>query len=130
MILTTTLSAASAAALITIWLMMRCGKLRASEKIIHGDGGNPLLMQRMRAQSNFIESAPFVLILIAAIEISGKGGQGLAIVAGIYMLGRVAHAIGMDRAGSNPLRMAGVMITMLTLLGLGVMALLITLGKF
>ena len=64
MALTTTLSLAAAALLINFWLSMRCGKLRMSEKILHGDGGNEALMRRMRAQSNFIENAPLVLIMI------------------------------------------------------------------
>ena len=64
MILTTTLSAAAAAAIINIWLIVRCGQVRVSAKIVHGDGGNPLLARRMRAHANFIENTPLVLILI------------------------------------------------------------------
>jgi len=35
----------------------------------------------MRAQANYIESAPFVLVLIAALEISGASRTGLAAIA-------------------------------------------------
>ncbi len=96
MILQTTLSLAAAAAIINIWLAMRCGRLRASEKIMHGDGGSAPLMRRMRAHSNFTEYTPIALILIAAIELTGKGGSWLAIVGAVYMAGRVLHALGMD----------------------------------
>ena len=130
MILTTTLSAAAAAALINIWHMVRCGQTRTAEKILIGDGGNLNLIRRMRAHSNFIESTPFVLILIAVIELAGKGGQWLASVSAVYMIMRVAHAIGLDRDGANPYRFAGTLVTMLTQLGLGVVAVLIMLGKF
>lgn len=130
MILQTTLSLAAAAALITIWHMMRIGRVRMNEKIIHGDGGNPALIRRMRAQANFGESTPFVLIFIAAIELTAKGGTWLAIVGALFMLGRVLHAIGMDKAEPNPLRMIGTLFSMLTLLGLGVVAVLISLGRF
>lgn len=130
MILTATLSAAAAAALINLWLSLRCGKIRGSENIMHGDGGNQLLLQRMRAQANFIENTPLVLILVAVIELAGKGAQWLAIVAGVYMLARVAHGIGMDRPGVNPFRFVSVTITMLTQLGLAVVAVLILLGMF
>ena len=130
MILPTALTAAAAAALINIWLMFRCGSVRMSAKIIHGDGGNPAMMKRMRAHSNFIESAPLVLILIGAIEMTGKGGLWLPIVAGVYLLARVAHAIGMDNDGPNPLRAGGTIITSLTLLGLAVMAVVVTLQVF
>lgn len=128
MLLPTTLSMAAAAAVINIWLSMRIGKVRMGAKIIHGDGGNDLLMRRMRAQSNFIENTPLALILIAAIEVAGKGGVWLAPVAGIFILGRVAHGLGMDNAESNPLRTLGAVATMLVLLGLAIVAVLITLG--
>ena len=58
------LLATALAALITIWLGARCGKVRMAEKILHGDGGNARLQRRMRAQSNFIEYAPIALLLI------------------------------------------------------------------
>jgi uncharacterized protein len=130
MILQTTLSLAAAAALITIWHMMRIGRVRMNEKILHGDGGNPVLSRRMRAQANFGENTPFALILIAAIELTGKGGTWLAVVGALFMLGRVLHALGMDKAEPNPLRMIGTFAAMLTLLGLGVVAVLIALGRF
>ena len=130
MILQTTLSLAAAAAIINIWIMIRVSALRHSAKVIHGDGGNATLMQRMRAHANFIENVPLALILIGAIEMTGKGGTWLAVVGAVFMLGRVAHVIGMDKTGANPLRAGGTMITMLSHLGLAVMAVLIALGKF
>jgi uncharacterized membrane protein YecN with MAPEG domain len=128
MILQTTLSLAAAAALITIWHMIRIGRVRVAEKIMHGDGGNPALIRRMRAQANFGENTPYALILVAAIELTGKGGTWLAVVGALFMLGRVLHAIGMDNAEANALRGIGTGIAMLTLLGLGVVAVLIALG--
>jgi uncharacterized membrane protein YecN with MAPEG domain len=130
MILQTTLSLAAAAALITIWHMVRIGRLRMAEKVMHGDGGNVPLMRRMRAQANFVENTPFVLILVGVIEASGRGGIWLAVVGALFMLGRVLHALGMDSAEANALRGIGTMLAMLTLLGLGVVAVLIALGRF
>jgi hypothetical protein len=82
----------------------------------------------MRAQLNFVENTPFVLLLIAAIELAGRGDPWLAYVAGIYMLARVAHGIGMDGEGPTKPRMVGVMVTMLTQLGLATVAVLILMG--
>jgi uncharacterized membrane protein YecN with MAPEG domain len=129
MILQTTLSLAAAAAVINLWLAIRTGKLRMGNKILHGDGGNPLLLQRMRAQANFIENTPFVLILVAAIEMTGKGGKWLAVLGSLYMLARVSHAFGMDRSDANPWRAGGFLVTALTLAGLSVVAVLIALGQ-
>ena len=128
MILPTTLSMAAAAALINVWLMLRCGQVRMKEKINIGTGGSDMMERRMRAQLNFVENTPWVLALIAGIELAGKGGQWLAIIGGVYMLARVAHGFGMDGGGLEKGRGIGVMITMLTQIGLAVSAVLIVLG--
>jgi len=130
MILQTTLCRAAAAAIINIWLAVRILQIRVKTKVLHGDDGNPALMRRMRAQSNFLENTPFVLILIAGIELTGRGGTWLAVAGAVYMLGRIAHAFGMDRTSANPLRAVGYMITLLTLAGLSIIAVLLALGRF
>jgi uncharacterized membrane protein YecN with MAPEG domain len=128
MILTTTLASAAAAALINFWLANRIGRIRMAEKISIGDGGNDLLARRMRAQLNFAENTPFVLILIAALEISGKGGLWLAIVAAVYLLARILHGLGMDGVGTFPGRTIGIVVTMLTHVVLSVAAVLTAAG--
>mgnify|MGYP003605015167 CR=1 FL=1 len=128
MILQTTLSLAAAAAILNVWIMIRVSALRVSGKVIHGDGGNAALMKRMRAHANFVENVPLALILIAAIEISAKGGLWLSVWGGVFMLARIAHAFGMDGTSANKLRMIGTIITMLTQLGLAIVAILISMG--
>ena len=126
MILPITLTVAGAAALINIWLMIRVGQVRTSEKVSVGDGGNEKVIRRMRAHSNYIESAPFSVLLVAAIELaSPMSPTWLWIVGGLYLLGRVAHGVGMDDGKFGKGRMIGTLITMLTLLGLGVYAITI-----
>ena len=128
MILSVTLSSAAAAALIAFWLAQRVFRLRAATKVIHGDGGNAALARRIRAQANFVEYTPFVLFLIAAIELAGRGGLWLTIVAAIYFLARIAHAIGMDNEAVPVTRIGGMWITYLTLIGLAIYAALIASG--
>lgn len=128
-VLPVTLCAAAAAATINIWLSIRVGQVRRASKISIGDdGAGGPLTARMRAQLNFVENAAFVLVLIAAIEIAGKGQPWLAWVAGIFMLGRVAHGLGMDGGAFGMGRAIGTVITMLTQLGLAVVAVLIVMG--
>jgi uncharacterized protein len=127
MILPITLTAAGLAALINIWLSIRVGQVRTREKVSIGDGGNDAVIRRMRAHSNYIENAPFALALVAAIEISkGTGTPGwLWWVMIVFMVGRVAHGLGMDGGAFGKGRMIGTLTTMLTLLGLGIYALAI-----
>lgn len=101
MYMPTTLAAAAAAALINLWLAMRIGQLRHRYEISVGDGGNEALARRMRAQLNFAENTPIVLVLIAGIEFAGAGDWWLPLIAMLYMLARIAHGVGMDgEAGS------------------------------
>ena len=128
MLLTTTLCLTAAALVINFWLGMRCGKVRTAEKISVGDGGNHLLMCRMRAQMNFIEQTPLTLLAIGLVEVAGRGGSWLAPAGAVFMLGRVAHAIGMDgnfKAG----RPIGMLTGMVLQLVLVVFAVGIALGK-
>lgn len=127
MILPITLCAAAAAAAINIWLSIRIGMIRTSRKISIGDGGDPDLICRMRAQANFIENTPIVLVMLGAIELARTGNPYLMGAAAIYMLGRVAHGIGMDGGPLGFLRGVGTLTTMLTQLALGVWAVSIAL---
>jgi uncharacterized membrane protein YecN with MAPEG domain len=129
MLLPTTLSLAAAAALINIWLGIRCGQVRTREKISIGTGGSDALERRMRAQLNFVENTPWVILLVAGIELAERGGQWLAIVGALYMVARIAHAFGMDGGSMEKGRMVGVLISMLTQIGLAIVAVLILLGR-
>ena len=120
MILPIALTTAGAAALVNMWLGTRIGRIRISEKISIGDGGNPRLVARMRAQLNFAEYAPIVLILIALIEAAIGTQLWLWVVAAVFILGRVAHGFGMD--GWSLGRNLGIMTTFVIMLGLGLFA--------
>lgn len=124
-LLPVTLAAVAAAAILNLWLMIRVGAIRRAASISVGDGGSEPLERRMRAQANFVENTPFILALIAAIELSGRGEPWLAYVAGIYFIGRIAHAFGMDGGSLGKGRMVGTIVTMLTLLGLAIYAALV-----
>ena len=120
-----TLTIAAAAALINIWLGVRVSQLRLRHKVSVGEGGNAQVTARMRAHGNFIEYTPFFLILLALVELSRGSKTWLWAVAIVYILGRLAHPFGMDRAAPNKLRMIGVVITWTVLLGLAVYAITI-----
>lgn len=125
MLLPVTLCTAAAAAILAIWLMIRVGQVRNSESVSVGDGGNDKVLRRMRAHANFIESTPLLLVLVAAIEISDKGGAWLPYVAGLFIIGRVLHAFGMEENGLAKGRFIGTIITLLSLLGLAIYAVLV-----
>jgi uncharacterized protein len=123
MILPVTLVGAGLAALLNIWLAVRCGQTRTKENVMVGDGGNEALIRRMRAHANFNEFTPIVLILMGLIEYAQGTSTWLWVVMAIYMVGRILHALGMD--GFMKGRMIGTLTTMLTTAGLGLYAIAI-----
>ena len=60
MILPITLTLAGAATLLHIWLAARVSRVRRQFKIGLGDGGNEGLLRRVRAHGNYIENMPLV----------------------------------------------------------------------
>lgn len=125
MILQITLTMAGAAAILHVWLSLRISPLRRRLEIGLGDGGNEVLLRRMRAHANFAENVPIFLVLLAVLELA-MGGNLILWTAGIlFILARIAHAFGMDRPGANPLRVGGIAVSWLVLLGLGLWAILI-----
>jgi len=91
-----TLLAAAAAVALNIWLGARVVRSRRDHGVKLGDGGNEAVLRRMRAQANFIENAPFFLILLGGLEISGANRLALGVIAAVLFLARIAHPIGMD----------------------------------
>ncbi len=118
-----TLLAVGLAAIVNIWLAIRCGQVRVREKVDVGDGGNDAMVRRMRAHSNYVENTPFFLLLVAVIELAKGSGNPtwLYYVVVAFFVARIAHAFGMD--GWKPGRPIGMSVTLLAQLGLGVFAL-------
>ncbi|WP_114954238.1 MAPEG family protein [Sphingosinicella terrae] len=125
MILPITLTIAGAAAILHIWLSVRVSSLRRRLQIGVGDAGNEMIARRMRAHGNFAENVPIFLILLFALELATGGSLWLWGAAILFILARIAHAFGMDRPGANPLRVGGITLSWLVLLGLGLFAILI-----
>lgn len=111
MLLPITLTLAAACALINLWLATRCVRIRLATKTLHGDGGNSLLARRMRAQANFIEYTPIVLILFALVELALGSPLWLWIGGCAFIVGRIVHPFGMDADQPTLWRAAGVLLT-------------------
>ncbi|RZF63348.1 MAPEG family protein [Sphingomonas populi] len=115
-----TLTAVGGAGIINFWLAVRTGLIRRQSGVGIGDGGNVPLIRRMRAHANFVEYAPFVLLLIALIEVSIGSPVWLWAVSSVFLIARIAHALGMD--GMPGGREGGTFVTFAVLLGLSVYA--------
>jgi uncharacterized protein len=123
-----TLSAAAAALFVNLWLGARIARLRHQFKVNVGDGGHEPLLRRMRAQANFIEHAPFFLILLVGLELSGANRPILAIVAVVFILARIAHGVGMDGGDLQRWRRIGMIGGTLAGVALAIWALICAVG--
>jgi uncharacterized membrane protein YecN with MAPEG domain len=129
MLLPITLTLAAAATLLNIWLAIRVGRLRMSNKVLHGDGGCEPLIKRMRAQANFVEYTPFVLILFGLVELAIGPQTWLWLLALVYIIARIAHAFGMDHDTPHKARMIGITLTFATMIALAAAALYVAYGS-
>jgi hypothetical protein len=98
-------------ALVNGWLVARTGKLRREVGVSVGDGANDALLRRMRAQANFVETAPFFLFLLLGLELYGANRLLLIVAAVAFTLARISHAVGMEGGPKVRFRMYGMMTT-------------------
>lgn len=99
-------------------LSLKVVRLRHSEKVSVGDGGSQELQRAVRAHANLTEYAPLGLILIACAEYNGVPRLLLAIVALLFVAGRVMHPAGMQTGGSFSARVNGMRLTLVAMLAL------------
>ena len=130
MVLQTTLCLAAAGVIVNLWLGIRCAKVRGALKIGVGDGGNEQMIRRMRAHANVLEQTPLTLLLFGLVEAAGRGGLWLAPLGAAFILGRVAHAYGMEENGFKAGRPIGMLVGTVTQLTLVVTALGAATGRF
>lgn len=114
-----TLATAGALGLLYLTLTVRVIRGRWKHRVSLGDGGNAAMQRLIRAHANFGEYVPLLLILMALLEASGASRNVLAGAGIALVIGRIAHAIGIETPKApNPYRFVGGLVTFgLLLLG-------------
>ena len=108
-------------ALVMLVLLARISRHRHGHRIGLGDGGDALLSRKIRVHGNFIEHAPFALLLLGLLELNGLASVWLWSFGSALLLGRVMHAIGLSRSGGHSVgRFWGTALTWLVLLAMAV----------
>ena len=111
---TALLTGGMAAMLVGLSLLVSFRRIQA--KVSIGDGGDAILLRRIRAQANFVEFTPMALIAIGLVEHLGGSTLQATSLGGALALGRLIHAAGM-LGNIVPLRMLGMILTYASLLG-------------
>ncbi|MBL0165306.1 MAG: MAPEG family protein [Xanthomonadales bacterium] len=115
---------AAISALLIIILSFRVIRLRMSTRTGIGDGGNQDLARCIRVHANAVEYLPLALLLLLLVEWNQTlpmivHGFGIALV-----LGRLLHAVGLSNsAGTSPARFVGMLLTLLSMLGMAALLL-------
>ncbi|HET9033674.1 MAG TPA: MAPEG family protein [Dokdonella sp.] len=110
--------------LLVLVLTFRVIRRRFSSRTGIGDGGDRELARCIRVHANAVEYLPLALILLFLVEWNQTQpllvhGFGITLI-----VGRILHAIGLSRsAGSSPARLIGMLLTLLTMLGMALLLL-------
>lgn len=106
-------------ALVQVPLTVAVGYRRAQTGIQFFDGGDIVLLRRMRAHGNFTETVPITLVAMAAAEYCGAS-RGLLIATGASLaVGRALHYATLVRSGFGIGRAIGMVLTLLAMATLG-----------
>ena len=105
--MTVTLITAGLLGLLLLILSVRISLVRRSDHISIGDGGNPKLELRRRAQANLVEYLPFVLFLIFLAEQAWGATWYVIALAIAFVIARILHPFGMRTANPTAPRFIG-----------------------
>ena len=109
---TVTLLFAALHVLMLLALLVPISRHRHRHRIGLGDGGDPVLLRKIRVHANFIEYVPLGLLMLALLELGGLWQPLLWLFGGALLLARGMHAVGFSgRPGYSFGRFWGTAIT-------------------
>ena len=111
-------------ALISVPMSIAVGLRRAKTGImlLHGDDDD--LLRRIRAHGNFVEYVPLALLALAGAEIAGTPAW-LVLACGVVLIAaRLIHYASLRRSENGKGRLAGALLTTITMVVLGIAILL------
>jgi uncharacterized membrane protein YecN with MAPEG domain len=108
-------------ALLYVVLGLQVSRLRRGNKVVFGDGGDIKLRSAIRAHGNFVEYVPFIVLMVAILEMSGTPAARVHMLMGALLVARLLHPLGMY-VGPRTLqfqicRVGGILLTLLVMLG-------------
>lgn len=84
---------------------------RLQARVSLSDGGDDLLLRRIRAHGNFVETTPMALLLMALLEHGGFSSIGLIAFGSALLLGRILHASSLLTNCASWSRVSGMALT-------------------
>jgi len=95
-------------ALLLLVLAARISAFRMKLKVGLGDGGHPEMTRAIRVHGNSVEWMLPMLVLLLVAELNHANPLFLHVCGSVFLVARVAHAVGLSRAaGESPGRFGG-----------------------
>ena len=81
------------AGLLAIWFVLLSYRVvqQRGHGVNLGDGGDPVLLRRIRAHGNFAEYVPIILIMMGMLEFSGARPWLLHVLGATLLVARLLH---------------------------------------
>ena len=118
----TTLMFIGVFALIQVPLTVFVGYRRAKTGVQFFDGGDQVLLRRMRAHGNYTETVPIVLLAMGAAELTGMPHWAVLAGGTSLLVGRIMHAAILITRGWGLPRAIGMILTLAPMLAFGAWA--------
>lgn len=109
-------------ALFQMALMLSVGLSRGKSGTSLGDGGDEMLLRKIRRHGNLTENAPIFLILLAMLELAESTPVAVGGLAVVFVAARLSHAIGLS-GGPLATRAFGALGTIASIAGTAAMLL-------
>lgn len=102
-----------------IKLSLNVIKIRRSERVSLGDGGNKALQKATRGQANLCEYGPIGIFLILVAELQSANLIALGVLAAAFIFGRLLHGYAFtgENTHFSP-RIRGMQLTIYSMMGL------------
>lgn len=102
--------------LLFVLLSLQVIAARFATNVTLGDGGEKVLIKRIRVHGNCAEYAPMGLLLLVMAELQGAPDWGVHLLGVMLLAGRIMHAIGLSRTPQIIIfRRAGMVLTFVML---------------
>lgn len=104
---------ASLLSVLLLVLSFRVISVRRAARVEIGEGGDRVLLRRIRVHANFVEYTPIALILLMLLESMKAPGVVLHALGATLLVGRVIHAYALSQSPHIMwLRVAGMVFTL------------------
>jgi uncharacterized protein len=111
-------------ALIQVFLTLAVGIRRRTVGVSFYDGGDDLLLRRMRGHANFTETVPMAILAMAAAEVFGVAEAVLWTGGGLLVFGRLAHYWAVLNIEAGAVRFLIMLFTLVPMAGFSILALI------